>query len=54
MDITKMSDTELKALAFDETQKRDVAAQNVELIMQELAKRREEAANLPAPKPPKK
>ncbi len=39
MDISKMSETELKALAFDEMQKRDLASQNVDLIMQELTKR---------------
>lgn len=39
MDITKMNETELKALAFEEMQKRDAASQNIELILQELSKR---------------
>ena len=42
MDISKMTDTQLKALAFEEMQKRDAASQNIELILQELAKRAQE------------
>jgi len=49
MDLTKLSDTELKALAFEEIQKREVAAQNIQVILAELEKRSVE----PAPKPSK-
>ncbi|GEM_PF-2596119 len=46
MDISKLSEQELKAMAFDEMQKRDAAAQNVEIITQELAKRAQTAKKI--------
>lgn len=54
MDISKMSETELKAMAFDEMQRRDIAVQNIELIMQELNKRRQDVMIAEAPVRPRK
>ena len=42
MDLTKQTDTELKALAYDELTKVQVAQNNVNIINQELARRNEE------------
>lgn len=39
MDLSKLSDTELKALGFEESIKRDTAAQNIQLVISELQSR---------------
>lgn len=39
MDITKLSETELKALAYDELKKMNLAQNNIALIEQELQRR---------------
>lgn len=39
MDISKLSDTELKALAFEQICQRDQADQNLQMIVEEIAKR---------------
>jgi hypothetical protein len=41
MDIAKMTDTELKALAFDEIRKLEIAKRNIEVIERELQIRAE-------------
>lgn len=38
MDITTLTEQELKALAFDEIQRRDLAVQNLQLIVEQLNK----------------
>jgi hypothetical protein len=39
MNITELSDTELKALAFEQIVQRDQSVQNLQTIMDELTKR---------------
>lgn len=56
MDITKLSDTELKALAFDLISQRDAANQNLDVVVKLLASRAQEAraqqeADKPAEEP---
>ena len=41
MDLTKQTDTELKALAYDEMVNAQTAQSNVQVINQELANRQE-------------
>lgn len=41
MDISKKSIEELKAMAFDEMTKRDIANQNLQILMNELEKRQQ-------------
>ena len=41
MDITKKTDVELKALAYDELVKKSMAQSNIEMINGELAKRKQ-------------
>jgi len=41
MDLTKQTEVELKALAYDEMVKAQTAQSNVQVINQELAKRNE-------------
>ena len=40
MDLTKMSETELKATAYDESIKAQTAQHNISVINQELASRK--------------
>lgn len=47
LDITKLTETELKALAFDEIQKRDLAQQNIQIISTELDRRRLNSSVVP-------
>ena len=42
MNIKDMSEQELKALAFDEVNKRDIASSNLNLIIQELNSRQKQ------------
>ena len=42
MDITKMSIEELKAMAFDEMQKIQIAQNNLQLLQEQIAKVGEE------------
>jgi hypothetical protein len=55
MDITNMSEQELKAMAYDEMQRRDIATQNLDIINKELVRRIEETqrANKEISKPKK-
>jgi hypothetical protein len=45
MDISKMTVEQLKALAFDFIKQRDIAAQNLTVVLQELDKREKEVKN---------
>lgn len=47
-DITKMSVTELKALAYDELGKMEVAQKNLQIINVEIAKKMESKSESPA------
>jgi hypothetical protein len=42
MDITKMTETELKVLAFDLIRQRDITLANLTAVLQELEKREKE------------
>lgn len=44
MDIAKMSDTELKALAYDLIEQRESVQANLNIVNQELLRRRQEAS----------
>ncbi len=47
MNITELSDIELKALAFEQIAQRDQSTQNLELIVSELSKRNKQSNNVP-------
>lgn len=50
MDITKIEDTkELKAMAFDEIQKIEIAQSNLRMIQQRIAQLNEQTVVEPAP-----
>ena len=51
MDISKLSDTELKALAFDLISQRDAANQNLDVVIKLLASRAQVAQAKEADKP---
>jgi hypothetical protein len=47
MNIAELSDTELKALAFEQIVQRDRSIQNLELIVSELSKRNKQSNDVP-------
>ena len=52
--VTDLSDNDLKALAFDESEKIGQAQQNIQVIRQELARRRQmNPVGVTPVKPPK-
>ena len=48
MNIAELSDTELKALAFEQIVQRDQAVQNLQVIVEEIGKRSKAAQESPA------
>lgn len=48
MNIAELSDTELKALAFEQIVQRDQAVQNLQVIVDEIGKRSKTAQESPA------